>query len=125
MTFFTISLRRRRHEANWPLLPPHSVRNHFTRGLGDYQWRECCKILGVNTYFPFHALGLQCNPFRALTDEEWGDIALLPEELLTLEPTAHVQILGERGHGKTSLLMGLAAMGRQQHKKAAYEYLAA
>ena len=79
----------------------------------------------MNTYFPFHALGLQCNPFRALTDEEWGEIALLPEELLTLDPAAHVQVLGERGHGKTSLLMGLAALGRRQRKKTAYEYLPA
>ncbi len=79
----------------------------------------------MNTYFPFHALGLRCNPFRALTDEEWGDIALLPEALLTLDPAAHVQILGERGHGKTSLLMGLAALGRRQRKKTAYEYLPA
>jgi chromosomal replication initiation ATPase DnaA len=84
-----------------------------------------CKILRVNTYFPFHALGLRCNPFRALTEEEWGDLALLPAELLALDPAAHVQILGERGHGKTSLLMGLAAHGRRRGKKLAYEYLAA
>ena len=76
-------------------------------------------------YFPFHALGLQCNPFRALTDAEWGDLALLPDELLAIDPAWHVQILGERGHGKTSLLMGLAARSRRQGVACAYEYLAA
>jgi hypothetical protein len=79
----------------------------------------------MNPYFPFHALGLQGNPFRALTDEEWGNLALLPSELLALDPAAPVQILGERGHGKTSLLMGLAAQGRQTGQKIVYEYLAA
>ena len=29
----------------------------------------------TNRYFPFHALGLQCNPFRVLTNEEWAEIA--------------------------------------------------
>jgi len=84
-----------------------------------------CKIVVVNVYFPFHALGLQCNPFRALTEEEWGDIALVPPELLALGAGTPVQILGERGHGKTSLLMGLAAHERRQGRKAVYEYLGA
>ena len=36
-----------------------------------------------------------------------------------------LQILGERGHGKTSLLLGLAAHERRQGKRAVYEYLGA
>jgi hypothetical protein len=82
------------------------------------------RIPGMSAYFPFHALGLRCNPFRALTDEEWGDLARLPEALLALAPATHVQILGEHGHGKTSLLMGLAAQGRRAGQKLRYEYLA-
>ena len=35
-----------------------------------------------NPWFPFHSLGFRCNPFRVLTDEEWAEVAVLPEEVL-------------------------------------------
>ncbi|MBI5303729.1 MAG: hypothetical protein HY868_16455 [Chloroflexi bacterium] len=79
-----------------------------------------------NRYFPFHALGLQCNPFRALTDDEWADIAVLPDAFIaTIErDNAHVQILGARGFGKTTMLLALAARFKRAGKRVAYEYRA-
>src|SRR5262245_45267305 len=35
----------------------------------------------LTDFFPFHAIGFQCNPFRALTDEEWAAVAVLPADL--------------------------------------------
>lgn len=75
-------------------------------------------------YFPFHALGFRSNPFRALTDEEWADIVVLPQSVLDAAASAdHLQILGEMGRGKTSTLLGLAQQSRRAGRLAAYEYL--
>jgi hypothetical protein len=75
-------------------------------------------------YFPFHALGFHSNPFRALTDEEWADIVVLPPAVLDAAAGAnHLQILGEMGRGKTSTLLGLAQQARQAGRQAVYEYL--
>src|SRR5262249_26539331 len=98
----------------------------------DTVFSEYIKIRFVqsrrNSYFPFHALGFRSNPFRALTDEEWAEIVVLPPELAAAAAEAearggHLQILGDRGRGKTSALLGLAAAQRQAGKRAAYEYL--
>jgi hypothetical protein len=76
-------------------------------------------------YFPFHALGFRANPFRALTDEEWAAIVVLPEAILTAARSAsHIQVLGEMGRGKTSTLLGLARQFRRAGQRATYEYLA-
>ncbi len=79
----------------------------------------------INPYFPFHALGFQCNPFRVLTDDEWADIAVLPDavELVVTPGFVHLQVLGALGHGKTTTLLGLAARFRREGKRVAYEYL--
>jgi hypothetical protein len=75
-------------------------------------------------YFPFHALGFRSNPFRALTDEEWAAIAVLPDEVLqTAASGGHLQVLGELGRGKTSTLLGLAEKFRHAGCAVAYEYL--
>jgi hypothetical protein len=75
-------------------------------------------------YFPFHALNLRSNPFRALTDEEWAEVVVLPPGLAEAEATGqHLQVLGELGRGKTSALLGLAAEWRGAGRRAAYEYL--
>ena len=76
-------------------------------------------------YFPFHALGFRSNPFRALTDEEWAHIVVLPEEIMVAAAGAgHLQILGEMGRGKTSTLLGLAQQLQRAGRRAAYQYLA-
>jgi hypothetical protein len=75
-------------------------------------------------YFPFHALNLRSNPFRALTDDEWAEIVVLPPPLAAAEQTGqHLQVLGELGRGKTSSLLGLTALLRRAGRRVAYEYL--
>ncbi len=75
-------------------------------------------------YFPFHALGFQSNPFRALTDEEWTAIVVLPDPVLrAVASGGHLQVLGELGRGKTSTLLGLAEHFRRAGCAVAYEYL--
>ncbi len=77
------------------------------------------------SFLPFRALGLEGNPFRTLTEEEWETFALLPpavERLLagTADP---LQILGPRGRGKTSLLYALRRWLGGEGLRWAYEYL--
>lgn len=78
-----------------------------------------------NRFFPFHALGFRCNPFRVLTDDEWAQIAVLPDSinLLFQKGFAHLQILGERGYGKTTILLALATKFRASGKNVEYEYI--
>jgi hypothetical protein len=79
----------------------------------------------TNPYFPFHALGFQCNPFRVLADDEWADIAVLPGavESAVTAGFVHLQVLGALGRGKTTTLLGLAARFRREGNRVAYEYL--
>lgn len=80
--------------------------------------------MASNHYFPFEALGFHSNPFRALTDEEWATIAILPPEICdALQQDTHIQILGDAGHGKSTTLRGLVSQLGQQGKKVEYEYL--
>ena len=78
----------------------------------------------VNPYFPFHAIGYKCNPFRTLTDDEWSEIAILPEAILAAANTStRMQILGALGRGKTTTLMGLQSHLKRAGKRVAYEYI--
>lgn len=79
----------------------------------------------TNPFFPFHALGFRCNPFRALTDEEWVEMAVIsPQVQQTLNHSyTNLQILGEKGYGKTTLLLYLAAGKRKLGRLVAYEYI--
>lgn len=76
-------------------------------------------------YFPFHALGFRCNPFRAVTDDEWMDIAILPEPVAEIAAKGFVnlQVLGEKGYGKTTTLLALAAQFKREGKRIAYEHI--
>jgi hypothetical protein len=77
-----------------------------------------------NTYFPFHDLGFRANPFRALEDDEWADVVVLTASAIqATDAGGHIQVLGERGHGKTSTLLGLQAHLRRSGQAASYEYL--
>ena len=71
----------------------------------------------TNPFFPFHALGFQCNPFRAVTDSEWVDLAILPDSIPA--DFVHLQLLGDQGHGKTTALLALTA----RFSRSAYEHL--
>lgn len=77
----------------------------------------------VNHYFPFHALGYQCNPFRAVTDAEWVSLAVLPPGVAAVLDAPYLQILGEKGHGKTTLLLTLADRFKRAGLRTAYEHL--
>ncbi len=76
-------------------------------------------------YFPSWRLGYRCNPFRALTREEWQDLALLPTALrnqLNDWPPI-VQVIGDQGRGKTSILLAIKRHLLLQDINVAYEYL--
>jgi hypothetical protein len=79
----------------------------------------------MDRYFPFHALGYRCNPFGVLTDEEWAVVAVLPSPVASAldRGFVHLQILGDKGHGKTTTLLALAARFSAQGKRAGYEYI--
>ena len=76
-------------------------------------------------YFPSWRLGFRCNPFKALTPEEWSDLALMPEGFPEKfdELPALTLILGEQGSGKTSALIALKRELQQRGRRVAYEYL--
>lgn len=79
----------------------------------------------TNRYFPFHDLGFCCNPFRALTREEWSQIAVVPkaiEEALEGD-FSHLQIIGDQGSGKTSALLALKKRFEDQGHRVQYCYL--
>jgi hypothetical protein len=64
---------------------------------------------GLSGYFPFRAIGYACNPFRALSLDEEATLAVLsPAVIAAFQGSAdHVQILGEKGRGKSATLHGL------------------
>lgn len=76
-----------------------------------------------NPYFPFRDLGYRCNPFRAVSDEEWAGLAIVPAAVEAALAERHVQILGDKGHGKTTTLLALAERFRRAGQRAAYEHL--
>ena len=88
---------------------------------------DCAEILPDmgNPYFPFHSLGFKCNPFRAVTDAEWIEVAILPDSLAeTLARSiVHLQLLGGEGHGKTTALLMLADRFRREGRRVAYEHI--
>lgn len=79
----------------------------------------------AHPHFPHAALGYRCNPFRALTDEEWEAVFVPPPglEALVEQDGAHIQVLGEAGRGKSTALRGLTAQLREAGRSTAYEYL--
>lgn len=79
----------------------------------------------MSAYFPFHASGFRCNPFRALTLGEWAEVAMVPEPLEAALSAgfSHLQILGEKGTGKTSALLALTRQWAREGRRVAYEYL--
>jgi len=70
----------------------------------------------------FRDIGFECNPFRALTREEWIAAAVIPESVRRLvQAGGHVQILGETGAGKTTALLALEDEFRRGGRSCAYE----
>lgn len=76
-------------------------------------------------YFPWTHLGLRANPFQSLNSDDWLAIAWLPEPIKTWleDPTAVLQLTGEKGSGKTSTLLALRKELSQRLIHTTYDYL--
>lgn len=76
-------------------------------------------------FLHFERLGLSGNPFQVLTREIWGEIAVLPPALKEAidTSTCHIQLIGDRGRGKSSCLMGVNHYLKQKDQDIAYEYI--
>jgi len=80
--------------------------------------------LPQETFFPYQTIGLRANPFRALTRAEWERLAFLPPDVEQAYQTGGcMQILGEKGQGKTSALLALRREADRQGLVCRYEYL--
>ena len=70
--------------------------------------------------------GFAGNPFRALSDSEWTEVAILPPPLrayLQSDDTGHLQLLGATGRGKSSALRATMREARRRGILTAFEYL--
>jgi hypothetical protein len=75
-------------------------------------------------FFPFSRLGLTRNPFGSLTNAERQATLVLPPDLFELVGNhQRVQIMGERGRGKTMLLFALCRHYEQHGERILYEGL--
>ena len=75
-------------------------------------------------YFPFARLGLSTNPFRRLTDEEWADVAVIPQAIeAAFARGDNLLILGSRGRGKSTTLRHLTRRLVWAGKQVVYERL--
>src|SRR5262245_51950677 len=82
--------------------------------------------MAADRYFPLRAAGFWANPFRALSDREWAEVAVLSpsvQECWDRSP-ADLQILGSKGAGKTTTLLALKALAEDRGRRVAYAYLA-
>jgi len=87
-----------------------------------WPWR--CAMNHLERFFLFDRLGLRRNPFGTLTDEEWADIAIIPQEIQSaFDAGHHLQILGPRGRGKSTILRSLIRRIAWQQKQSAYVHL--
>ena len=80
----------------------------------------------ASKYFPHLSAGFRSNPFRALTDSEWSDCAIVSEEVEAAfrYSRSHIQLLGGMGAGKTTTLLGLGRLAEGDGIRADYEYIA-
>jgi hypothetical protein len=76
-------------------------------------------------FFPWDHLGLRANPFQSLRIDDWVEIAILPGKLSAwyAEPSAVLQISGEKGVGKSSALFALQKILRTQAFNPEYAYI--
>lgn len=80
----------------------------------------------MNDFGHYQRLGFTSNPFRTLSRAEWGQIAFLTPDIQQLlhNETAHLQLIGDMGSGKTTTLMGIQAACQTGGQSTIYEYLA-
>ena len=81
---------------------------------------------GVGAVSPWWNAGFVCNPFRAVSGDEWRAVALLPvaaRECLRKEDAPGLQVLGDAGRGKSSLLHAIVREATLLQKQIIYEYV--
>jgi len=78
-----------------------------------------------DTFFPLQKLGLAKNPFGALTSDEWVAVAVPPPMIIQAlaEGFNHLQIIGDKGRGKSTILRWLCSHFQRQGQSTAYERL--
>jgi hypothetical protein len=83
------------------------------------------KMSEFDKFFPLRKLGLVKNPFGALTTEEWVAVTVPPPIILEVLKTGfeHLQIIGDRGRGKSTTLHWLCHYFQIQEQSVAYERL--
>ncbi|MCI0710801.1 MAG: hypothetical protein L0154_11630 [Chloroflexi bacterium] len=76
-------------------------------------------------FLRFQRLGFSCNPFRVLTNEEWAILSVIPSPILDIidNTNHHLQLIGDIGRGKTTLLLGIYSHFQQCGVDASYEYI--
>ena len=79
----------------------------------------------LTNYDRFARLGLKMNPFGTLLPDDWMNIAIMPPQLETLlaQGVKNIQLLGDKGRGKSTLLRLLVRHFQAQGERIAYEYL--
>jgi hypothetical protein len=82
------------------------------------------KMSGQRPYFFHYALGYRQNPFAALTTAEWTAVAFVPLAVAqVVADGGHVQLLGPKGVGKTSVLLKLGQQLAEVGQRVVYEYV--
>ena len=73
----------------------------------------------------FEQIGYRRNPFGSLTPDEWEVIALPHPDLLPYidDSTVHLQVIGEKGRGKTSALRAVQFASEEAGLKTVFERL--
>lgn len=77
-------------------------------------------------FSPLWDAGFVGNPFRALSETEWEEAAILPPAMrfvMANNDTDSVQILGTAGHGKSSALRAVIRDAQWTDRWVAYEYI--
>ena len=79
----------------------------------------------ASQFFPYTRLGFTDNPFRVLTDAEWTELAIVPDDLQTIleDNSAHLQLVGEMGRGKSTILRGVAHHFKAKNRHVTFEYV--
>lgn len=79
---------------------------------------------GKRPFYFFHRSGYRRNPFGALSDAEWAEVALLPGAVTAvLDQPVHIQLLGAAGVGKSSALLAIQREWQGRGQRTAYEYI--
>lgn len=76
-------------------------------------------------FFYHRQLGYRCNPFGALTADEWMAVAFFPAAVAEIlsHGFVHLQLTGRKGCGKTATLLKLVSYYQEQGRQVTYEYL--